>query len=508
MCRPSGGSCEGAARSVVSACQPLDREALFLCRWGVHKDVMSPRAQAADGEDAAMLARAGIVPGPAVGFLEARPRVGGDFAADCAAFSLYWQQAATLRATLPARAARDADQAAACDLILRQERKAREEFLTRHVETLYRKLTAGCSRFIRVEDLVYDAATAVPGLAPTAPEVRQEATHPLKGKDGLEIDQGILLSHIFAHAACGRHLCHAMLLPLPDSHERLAELTGRGTLDFGAAAVSRLGRASLVEMRHPRFLNALDDTTLDAIEAAVDLAILDPATAIAVLRGGPVDHPKYARVFSSGINLTRLYRGEISYLFYFKHILGFENKMLRGLAQPDSPPDEITGSTTEKPWIAAVDAFAIGGGCQHLLVMDYVLAASDAYMTLPARKEGIIPGAANMRLPHFTGDRIARQAITYGRRLDCDSLEGRLICDEVVPPQGMDNALMRVIDGMTNSGVVSAVANRRGFRVVQEPLDTFLAYLAVYAREQAYCHFSPALIDNLERYWDARNRNP
>jgi thioesterase DpgC len=407
---------------------------------------------------------------------------------------------------LPAKLARNADQSAAGDLILREEREAREEFLARHVEALYRKLSGG--RFVRAEDLVYEAATTVPGLVPTAAQVSQEATKPLKGKDGLEIDQGILLSHIFAHAACGRHLCHAMLLPRPETRERLAELTARGTVDFGAAAVSRLGRASLVEMKHPRFLNALDDTTLDAIEAAVDLAILDPATAIAVLRGGLVDHPRYSRVFSSGINLTRLYRGEISYLFYIKHILGFENKMLRGLARPDCPPDESTGSTTEKAWIAAVDAFAIGGGCQHLLVMDYVLAASDAYMTLPARKEGIIPGAANMRLPRFTGDRIARQAIMYGRRLDCDSPEGRLICDEVVPPQEMDRALARVIDGMTNSGVVSAVANRRGFRVVQEPLDTFLAYLAVYAREQAYCHFSPALIDNLERYWDARNRNP
>jgi (3,5-dihydroxyphenyl)acetyl-CoA 1,2-dioxygenase len=467
---------------------------------------MSARQQAADGEEAAVLGRAGIAPAPAAAFLKSRPRAGGNFAADCVAFSGYWQQAAALRATLPAKLARNAEQAAACDLILREARDAREEFLARHVEGLYRKLTG--SRFVRAEDLVYDAATAVPGLAPTLAEVRLEATQPLKGKDGLEIDQGILLSHIFAHAACGRHLCHAMLLPRPDSAERLADLAARGALDLGAAAISRLGQASLVEMKHPRFLNALDDTTLDAIETAVDLAILDPATAIAVLRGGAVDHPKYARVFSSGINLTQLYRGEISFLFYIKHILGFENKMLRGLARPDSPPEEATGSTTEKPWIAAVDAFAIGGGCQHLLVTDYVLAASDAYMTLPARKEGIIPGAANMRLPRFTGDRIARQAIMFGRRLDCDSPEGRLICDEVVPPRDMDSALVRMIDSMTNSGAVSAVANRRSFRVVQEPLDTFLAYLAVYSREQAYCHFSPALIDNLERYWDARNRNP
>ena len=57
-------------------------------------------------------------------------------------------------------------------------------------------------------------------------------------------------------------------------------------------------------------------------------------------------------------------------------------------------------------------------------------------MTLPARKEGIIPGAANLRLPRFTGDRLARQLIQAERRLQCDSAEGRLICDEIVPGDG------------------------------------------------------------------------
>jgi hypothetical protein len=70
--------------------------------------------------------------------------------------------------------------------------------------------------------------------------------------------------------------------------------------------------------------------------------------------------------------------------------------------------------------------YLIGGGCQHLLVMDYVLAADDAYLTLPAHKEGIIPAMANLRLPRFVGDRLARQAIMYGRRINCDSPEGRL----------------------------------------------------------------------------------
>ena len=108
-----------------------------------------------------------------------------------------------------------------------------------------------------------------------------------------------------------------------------------------------------------------------------------------------------------------------------------------------------------------------------LLAVDYVLAEKTAFLTLPARKEGIIPGAANMRLPRFVGDRIARQAIQYERRLECDSPEGRLICDEIVPPGGMDAAIERVIAGLTSSGVVSAASNRRAFRITQEPLDMF-----------------------------------
>src|SRR5882724_11806640 len=113
--------------------------------------------------------------------------------------------------------------------------------------------------------------------------------------------------------------------------------------------------------------------------------------------------------------------------------------------------------------------------------MDYVLAERSAFLTLPARKEGIIPGAANMRLPRFTGDRLARQAIQYERRLECDSREGRTICDEIVEDGGMDAALARVVDGLTNSGVVSAASNRRAFRIAQEPLEMFRDYFAIYA---------------------------
>ena len=141
-----------------------------------------------------------------------------------------------------------------------------------------------------------------------------------------------------------------------------------------------------------------------------------------------------------------------------------------------------------------------------MLAMDYVLAEASAYLSLPARKEGIIPGMANLRLPRFLGERLARQAIMFGGEIQCDSPTGRLICNEVVPSDQIERALAQLVDGLTGSGVVSAVGNRRQFRLGQEPLDLFRRYLALFAKEQASCHFSNGLISNLERYWNAQSR--
>jgi thioesterase DpgC len=221
-----------------------------------------------------------------------------------------------------------------------------------------------------------------------------------------------------------------------------------------------------------------------------------------------VDHPRYAgrRVFNAGINLTHLYYGKISFLFYITRDLGYVNKIYRGLAGGDLRPGEPE-DTLEKPWIAAVETFAIGGGCQLLLVMDRVLAEEGSYFNLPARKEGIIPGAANLRLTRFVGGRIARQAILFGRELPAGSPEGALLCDEIVPAGGMDAAIERSVETLTGSGLVSASGNRKAMRVGEEPIEAFQAYMAMYAREQAVCHFSPALIANLERNWDAKRRS-
>jgi thioesterase DpgC len=442
-------------------------------------------------------------------WLATEPRTTSDLASDREHFATFWRKADQLIGMLPRKSERNPAQARCVNAVRTRARETREKFLREHAEGAYGALTRRMTKFVRVEDLLIAAADAFPGLVPTAAQLAAEADLPQRDKDGLEIEQGMLISYFLAHERTGLHLCHAMLLPRPKLKQSLTKLVAKGVLDLGAVRLERHGRAIHLIMSNERFLNAEDQTTINDMEMGVDIAILDPGSDIAVLRGAPVTHPKYngQRIFGSGINLTHLYQGKIPFVWFLQRELGFVHKFLRGVARPDMLPDDVLGFGIEKPWVAAVETFAIGGHCQILLTMDYVVAAKGAYMTLPARKEGIVPGAANLRLPRFTGDRIARQAIQYERRLDCDSPEGRLICDEVAEAADMDAALERIATGLTNSGAVGAVGNRRAFRVAQEPIDLFRRYCAVYAREQASCHFSPALISNLERFWNAQNRS-
>jgi thioesterase DpgC len=241
---------------------------------------------------------------------------------------------------------------------------------------------------------------------------------------------------------------------------------------------------------------------------AVDLVLLDEGIRVGVLRGGPATHHKYAgrRILGSGINLTHLYKGKISLVeFMLERELGQVSKMYRG-HDLEAFDADVLEHRREKPWIAAVDSFAIGGTCQWLLVMDYVIAETGSYFVLPARKEGIIPGCANLRLPRFVGERIARQALFFNRSFPADSPEGLMLADEVVPAAGMEAAIRHAASEVMSAGTTSLTANRLALRQAQEPLGLFRRYMSNYARQQAYCLYSPALIDNLERNWNAKNR--
>ncbi|HEY1238472.1 MAG TPA: enoyl-CoA hydratase/isomerase family protein, partial [Solirubrobacterales bacterium] len=310
-----------------------------------------------------------------------------------------------------------------------------------------------------------------------------------------------------ASPRAGSHLVWAMLRPTEEALERIDDFRATGVADLGTVEVRREGKAGILELRNPRHLNAEDDTTIGPSECAVDLILLDPEIEVGVLRGGVIEHPRYAgrRIFGAGLNLTRLYLGKLPFRFFITRDLGYVNKIYRGLSAPEHRP-RGPEETTEKLWLAGAEIFAIGGACQLLHVVDHVTAGRGCRLFLPARKEGIIPGASPLRMPRSVGDRLARQAIISGREFEAGVPPAELLCDEVVEPEALDDAVEARVESLTSSGLVNAAANRRALRVRDEPLEVFREYMATFSREQAHCHLSPALVRNLEEHWNARQR--
>jgi thioesterase DpgC len=126
-----------------------------------------------------------------------------------------------------------------------------------------------------------------------------------------------------------------------------------------------------------------------------------------------------------------------------------------------------------------------------------VLAAADAYLSLPAAQEGIVPGAANFRLSRPAGPRLARQVILGGRRIWATEPAARSLVDEVVEPAGLDQAIERALGRLQHPAVV---ANRRMLNLAEEPPDEFRRYMAEFAVEQALRLYSDDVIGKAGRF--------
>jgi thioesterase DpgC len=408
-------------------------------------------------------------------------------------------EAEQVLAGLPEPALRSPDQRADADRAKNTARTLRARFMDRHADAVYDLLTGERSGRPRLAALVEAAAETFPRLVPTAKDLAVERSRPQSGKEGHEIDQGILLSRLLRSPLAGPHLLDSMLQPTDRALELLPGFERTGSADLGSVTVERRGAAAHLTMCRVDSLNAEDNRQVDDMETAVDLALLDPQVLVGVLRGGEMTHPRYRgkRVFSAGINLKALHAGDISLVdFLLRRELGYISKLVRGVLADDHD-GSWRSRTIEKPWIAAVDSFAIGGGAQLLLVFDQVIAAADSFVSLPAAQEGIIPGASNFRLTRAAGPRISRQIILGGRRVWATEPDARHLIDQVVQPEDVTGAVENAVEQLQGPAVIP---NRRVLNLADESPDEFRRYMAEFALQQSLRIYSEDVIGKVGRF--------
>jgi enoyl-CoA hydratase len=185
--------------------------------------------------------------------------------------------------------------------------------------------------------------------------------------------------------------------------------------------VARDGAVLVVTINRPKVLNALNAATLDELDDAIAGAQADDGVRAIVLTGAG------EKSFVAGADINEL---------AMQTPVGGREHARRGQAVFDRI--ERLG----KPVIAAVNGFALGGGCELAMACTLRLAADSAKFGQPEINLGLIPGyAGSQRLPRLVGKGRALEILLTGQPLGADEAFRIGLVNRVVPAgQLMDEA--------------------------------------------------------------------
>ncbi|MGE3163488.1 MAG: enoyl-CoA hydratase-related protein [Planctomycetota bacterium] len=185
---------------------------------------------------------------------------------------------------------------------------------------------------------------------------------------------------------------------------------------------------ALVTVDRPTALNALNDAAIADLDRCFENLERDPAVRVVILTGaGP-------KAFVAGADIKELAA---------QSVLEARDRAARGQRAFDRI--EALG----KPVLAAINGFALGGGCELALACHLRFAATSAQLGLPEVGLGIIPGyGGTQRLPRLIGQAAALRLILTGERVTAEqALELGLVNAVFAPEQLLDSvrAVARVL---------------------------------------------------------------
>ncbi len=405
---------------------------------------------------------------------------------------------------MPARRDRDVRETQDAEALHETARDLRVSFINLHAEAVYDRLTAMRTRPMRIDELIGIAGQQFGGLTPNPQLLIAERERRQEDKEGWDVDLGIIIRGFLSIPSIGKHLIDTMLRPTEGALELLDDFRKDGFVELESVLIQRQGDAACVTLNRPGVLNAENLQLLRDLELAVDLVLLDDEVRVGVLRGGQMSHYKYLgrRVFCAGIDLRALRAGQLSLVdFFLTRELGLMNKLRRGvLVRAEAAGQD---RFCDKPWVGVVETFAIGGGMQLLFSLDYVIAEEGAYCSLPAANEGIVPGAANLRITRYFGSRLAREVVLTGAKIQTSDSESRLLFNEVCARDGLEESIESAVALLKLPAVG---ANRAMLNLAEEPIDDFRAYIAEFAVTQARRALSRNVTSKPEDHWAVSRR--
>jgi enoyl-CoA hydratase len=132
---------------------------------------------------------------------------------------------------------------------------------------------------------------------------------------------------------------------------------------------------------------------------------------------------------------------------------------------------------SDKPWIAAVNGFALGGGCELALACDFIHASDRAKLGQPEVKLGVIPGfGGTQRLPRRVGVAKAKELCMTGDAIGADEALRIGLVDAVWPHDQLLGKVQELAARIADNGPLAVAEAKRLIHLGQStPLDQALA---------------------------------
>jgi len=186
---------------------------------------------------------------------------------------------------------------------------------------------------------------------------------------------------------------------------------------FETLSYEKKGAIAYVTVNRPKVLNALNAATIRDLRTAFEDARDDGAVRGVILAGAG------GKAFVAGADIAELAR-----------VTAVEAAEMTSRGQAVTSLIENLG----KPVIAAVNGFALGGGCELAMACTIRLATEKAMFGQPEVKLGVIPGyGGTQRLPRLVGRGRALQLILSGGMIGAEEAYRIGLVNEVVPADGL-----------------------------------------------------------------------
>jgi enoyl-CoA hydratase len=174
-----------------------------------------------------------------------------------------------------------------------------------------------------------------------------------------------------------------------------------------------------ITLNRPHVLNAQNNRMREELREVLEKAWFDDEVRVVVITGA-------GRAFSAGADLSE-----------FAHLGSGDIRKSR-----EKPSLTELIRSLPKPIVAAVNGYALGGGCELAMSCDIIIASENASFGQPEIRVGLIPGRGGTQLlPRLIGEKRAKELIFTGDIISASEAKQMGLINKVVPPEKLYEAV-------------------------------------------------------------------